>query len=337
MSIFAFLFGFGAALQFKALRRRAAVAAPAASVVQALAAYRRRLRFLLAVGIAHGLLLYYGDILTFYALCGFLLAPLLAQRPARLLRLALLMWALAAAIAVGAAAVVEAARDAMEQPDRIPPEVLEAFGTYAAGTYLEQLPQRAADFFNVLMSMLLLALPQVLGLFLLGMLAARLGWLARPQRYRRLWRAATVLGVLALPVAAAGAWLTFSSVVQEPGLPNAAGYAVQFFGTAVACLYVAAFVRLRGRPAVAAVIRWLAPAGRMPLTNYLLQSVAMGALLSGWGLGWGESVSRAQLALLALAIVLVQIAVSRAWIVRFGQGPIEALWRRATYGAQKPR
>ncbi|MCS7102058.1 MAG: DUF418 domain-containing protein [Burkholderiaceae bacterium] len=305
--------------------------------MQALATYRRRLRFLLAVGVAHGLLRYYGDILTFYALCGFLLAPLLARRPARLLRLALLMWALAAAIAVGAAAVTEAARDAVAHTDTIPADVLEAFGTYAAGTYLEQLPQRAGDFLTVLVSMLLLALPQVLGLFLLGVLAARLGWLARPQRHRRLWRAATALGVLALPVAAVGAWLTFTSVVREPGLPNAAGYAVQFFGTAVACLYVAAFVWLRGRPAVAAAIRWLAPAGRMPLTNYLLQSVATGALLSGWGLGWGESVSRAQLALLALAIVLVQIAASRAWIARFGQGPVEALWRRATYGAAPPR
>jgi uncharacterized membrane protein YeiB len=28
----------------------------------------------------------------------------------------------------------------------------------------------------------------------------------------------------------------------------------------------------------------------------------------------------------------VQIVASRAWIARFGQGPVEALWRRATYG-----
>jgi len=44
-------------------------------------------------------------------------------------------------------------------------------------------------------------------------------------------------------------------------------------------------------------------------------------------------VSRTDLALLALAIAAVQIVASRAWIRRFGQGPLEALWRRATYGA----
>jgi len=69
----------------------------------------------------------------------------------------------------------------------------------------------------------------------------------------------------------------------------------------------------------------------MPLTNYLMQAVILGALLTGWGLGWGAHLGRAELALLALAIVAVQIVVSRWWIGCVGQGPIEALWRRVTY------
>jgi uncharacterized protein len=69
----------------------------------------------------------------------------------------------------------------------------------------------------------------------------------------------------------------------------------------------------------------------MPLTNYLLQSCAMGALLSGWGLGLGAEMSRAQLALLGVALVAAQLLASRAWIMRFGQGPLEAAWRAWTY------
>ncbi len=71
----------------------------------------------------------------------------------------------------------------------------------------------------------------------------------------------------------------------------------------------------------------------MPLSNYLLQSLLMGALLSGWGLGLGASLGHAQLAALALAIVLLQVAASRVWIERFGAGPLETLWRWVTYGA----
>jgi uncharacterized protein len=59
----------------------------------------------------------------------------------------------------------------------------------------------------------------------------------------------------------------------------------------------------------------------------------MGLLLSGWGFGLGARLGRAELALLALVISVLQLVASRAWIARFGQGPLEALWRRATYGA----
>jgi uncharacterized protein len=69
----------------------------------------------------------------------------------------------------------------------------------------------------------------------------------------------------------------------------------------------------------------------MPLTNYIVQSVVMGLLLSGWGFGLGAVLGRAELALLALVIVAAQLVASRAWIARFGQGPLEAVWRRVTY------
>jgi uncharacterized protein len=173
--------------------------------------------------------------------------------------------------------------------------------------------------------------PQIMALFVLGALAGRLGWLARPQRHRRVWRAATWIGIAALPFAAAAAWLNFTTFRDSPGEPTSVGYALQNVGSLAACLYVAAFVRLRHRPVMRRLIAWLAPAGRVALTNYVAQSVAMGLLLSGWGFGLAACLARAELALLALAIVAAQFIASRAWLARFGQGPIEALWRRATY------
>jgi uncharacterized protein len=138
-----------------------------------------------------------------------------------------------------------------------------------------------------------------------------------------------------VPFAAAGAWLNFVTMRDSPGDPSVIGYALQNVGSLVALLYVATLVRLQRRPSISRLIAWLAPAGRMPLTNYIAQSVAMGLLLSGWGLGLGASASRAEMALLALAIVAVQLVASRAWIRRFGEGPLEAVWRRATYGARR--
>ena len=69
----------------------------------------------------------------------------------------------------------------------------------------------------------------------------------------------------------------------------------------------------------------------MPLTNYLLQSVAMGALLSGWGLALALRLGYAETALLAVAIFAAQLVLSRWWLGRQAQGPVERVWRLWTY------
>ncbi len=328
LSIFAFLFGFGFVLQWRALSRRL-------SVDQAIEAYRRRLWFLLALGLAHGALLYYGDILTAYAAVGFLLLLYATARPAALLASTGRWWAGFALLTAASTVAYELTRHALPaefDPTQVPADALEKLALYTQAGFVQQIGPRIADFVSVLAAVAVLAVPQLMGLFLLGAVAGRLGWLAHPQRHRRVWRAATWIGLAALPVAAFAAWLNFLTVRDAPGDPGFVGYALQNIGSLAACLYVAAFVCNQDRPAMRRQIAWLAPAGRMPLTNYIVQSVAMGSLLSGWGLGLGDDLSRIELAALALLIVAVQLLASRSWIGRFGQGPLEALWRRATYG-----
>jgi len=296
--------------------------------------YRRRLRFLLAVGLAHGFLLYYGDVLAFYALCGFVLVYYLPWRARRVVRAAVWWWIAATIVTILATVLWESVRRRVASgvdPTLVSLEALRALSTYTEAGYLEQLAERRDDYLSVLESLLTVSVPQIVGLFLLGLLAGRLGWLARPARHARLWDAATWIGLAALPFAAYGEWINFETMRNHPGDPGAVGYLLQFFGSAVACLYVALLVRLRERAPVAALIHWIAPSGRMPLTNYLVQSALMGFLLSGWGLGWGAELNRVELAVLALGIVALQWPVSRWWIGRFGSGPMEAWWARATY------
>ena len=298
--------------------------------------YRRRLWFLLGVGLAHGFLLYYGDVLAFYALCGFVLVYYLPWRPRRLIRATAWWWVAATIVIVLATLLSESVRRRVApggDPTLLSLETLRTFSTYTEAGYVEQLAVRRDDYLSVLESLLIVSVPQIVGLFLLGLLAGRLGWIARPARHAQLWQAATWIGLAAFPFAAYGEWINFETMRDHPGDPGAVGYFLQFFGSTVACFYVALLVRLRERPPVATLIHWIAPAGRMPLTNYLAQSVLMGFLLSGWGLGWGAELNRVELALLAVAIVVAQWTFSRWWIGRFGNGPMEAWWARATYRA----
>jgi len=94
-------------------------------------------------------------------------------------------------------------------------------------------------------------------------------------------------------------------------------------------------VRVVGRrPALAPPWRWLALAGRMPLSNYLLQTALASALFYGWGLGlWNTTGPALETAIAIFLFCAVQLPLSAAWLTRFRQGPLEGLWRRFTYGA----
>lgn len=330
IALFAFLFGLGFALQMKSLRRATGDAWAARAI------YKRRLWALLAIGVAHGVLLYFGDILTAYALCGFVLLLYARARPATLARAA--AWWLGAYVLLGALLMLglELLLPPLPADEALllPEDVIERFSAYAGSGYAEQLPLRVFDYFYLTSLTMLLAAPFIVGLFVLGALAGRLGWLTHPERHPRVWAHARQIGWAALPLAAIGAWLGLRAQIETPGWMSVVGYTLTSFSFPLAALYLAWIVAQRDAPPVRAAIRWLAPAGRMPLTNYLLQSVAMGALLSGWGLGWGAELGAAQLSLLAFAIVAVQLVASRWWIARVGQGPVEALWRRVTYGGR---
>ncbi|MEO8312757.1 MAG: DUF418 domain-containing protein [Caldimonas sp.] len=107
-------------------------------------------------------------------------------------------------------------------------------------------------------------------------------------------------------------------------------------GNLPACLgYVGLVVTMLHSRGAASRIRVLAPAGRMALTNYLMQSVICMFVFYGFGLGrWG--MPRAEQVLFVIAVYAAQIAFSGWWLARFRYGPMEWLWRSFTYRQVPP-
>jgi uncharacterized protein len=97
--------------------------------------------------------------------------------------------------------------------------------------------------------------------------------------------------------------------------------------------YVLTIVRLAQLPAWQRRFAPIAAAGRMPLTNYLLQTLIATSLFYGWGFGlWGKVGPALQL-LIAFAIYfVVQLPLSTFWLRHFEYGPLEYAWRLGTYG-----
>ena len=171
-------------------------------------------------------------------------------------------------------------------------------------------------------------------MFLLGVAVWRRGVLTDAAAHR--WwfgRVAAVAGLLGIAgnVVLLGprAALPFG-LAQQPTLAAAIGMSSNVL---LAAAYTAAILLLLTMQRARA--RWirgaLASIGRMGLTNYLWQSVAMSVLFLPYGFGLSERVPATGLLLIACAIYASHWAMSAAWLARFEFGPLEWLWRCATY------
>jgi uncharacterized protein len=89
------------------------------------------------------------------------------------------------------------------------------------------------------------------------------------------------------------------------------------------------------RPRWRRVLGIIAPAGRIALTTYVMQSVIATTLFYGRGLGLPPPGAAACLAI-ALAIFAVQVAIAHAWLRYFRFGPLEWLWRSLVYMKRQP-
>jgi uncharacterized protein len=319
MPLFAMLFGAGFGLLLGKLQ--ALTSAPRA-------VFRRRMAFLFAFGVLHGVFLYYGDITHMYALAGLVLLHYADREPVALQRTVAKWWAGAIA---WTALIAWAVGGNVPTPDELAEMLEQDFAVMTQEGYLGQLPTRASLFLDIIGGNLV-GLPLTVALMLTGMLAQRAGWLVDPRA--RAWRTALGVGLLVgLPAALVyGALLTQEAEAWGIGAYAAAAPLPGALSTTLAFAYAALFFTR----APAALVRWLAPAGRMPLTNYLLQSVAMGALLSGWGLALAPRLDYTATALLAIAIFAAQVLVSRWWLRYRSQGPLERWWRWWTYRGMPP-
>lgn len=302
--------------------------------------YPRRLGVLLLIGLLHAFLLWAGDILVPYAIAGFVLL-LLARNmePRMLLRLGLSLYL--APLAILWAAVVgyrlEAFSGVTDLPSAFTRQHLEQLAessraavAYGQGSFAEATAQRVADSLEQ-WRRLPVSLPAILGMFLLGAWAVRSGLLSDPVRRRAGWRRMAIVGLgLGLPLVAASSRLSYGQPQFEPTPMLGVGTSLMHVGSLVLCLGWAGLIGLLGEKA--APQRWLAPAGRMALSNYLLQSLLLSTLFYGYGFGaWGTVGRSAQVGLVLLLFV-AQVLLCRWWLAKFRQGPVEWVWRVATYG-----
>jgi uncharacterized protein len=311
ITIFAFLFGVGTAQQWRRTelddKRRAAI-------------HLRRMSFLFVAGLVHAVFLRNGDILAPYAVLGFVLFAA-RGRSSRTLIVAAVILAL-----VPYATQVAAHAMGLAFPDRPTGSDTGKWSLYWKDNF--------AWVRYWYLTLPLLSWPRVLALMLAGVLADRARLMPRIASERRL--ALRVL-IVAVPFAIV---LKATSVLLPAHWPAAHASLtrdivlnqIYFLAAwALAAAYIAAFALLCQRPQWPARLHWLRAVGRMAFTNYLLQALIVVPVCLAFDLF--DAITPTRGLLLAIGVMAIEIPFSVWWLARFEYGPVEFLWRTATYGS----
>jgi uncharacterized protein len=325
LTLFSLLFGLGMAIQ---VERADAIGAGVKPIV-------RRLLVLLGIGLIHAHLFWWGDILTIYAAMALVLLCLRRLPDTALLIGGLglgLFWFLLAPIAAGL------------KPDDFPdqPQLYAAAYADFSGADIVGALRRNLIVTHWMWFEMWSVFPFVLARFMLGYWAGRKRLLHDPAAHRRLLRAILIVaGVVGTGSVIAIEWIESMRLTESVLRDSRRGeFALRLLRRVgplgMGLAYAAGFALLFLRPRWRRWLRLLAPAGRMALSNYLMQTLVCIGLFYGIGLGIGPDGGFATRLLVWTTLFGLQMAFSAWWLQRFRLGPMEWLWRSIAEGRRAP-
>ncbi|MFZ2998233.1 DUF418 domain-containing protein [Sphingobium sp.] len=308
-----------------------------------------RVGWLFVIGLAHYLLLWWGDILMVYAIVGVAALSFVRRPPMALVKTAFFFFLLHFLLVAGFMASIYAWHHSAAAPDAsaatresyaafiasltdpTSPAILTEIATYRSGfatIFLHKIGHFPGEWF---WGFLFTGL-DTLGFMLLGMAMLKGGFLTGRWSADQYWRTARhcfLIGLL--PMAALATWVIASGFDALPAYGTALAWSFPFripLAVGWASLILWLLTRHRDHPMVPRI----AAAGRLALSNYLATSLVMTALFDGWGLGLFGHVRPALLPLFILPGWAAMLFWSLPWSRRFALGPAEWLWRSLCNG-----
>lgn len=299
--------------------------------------HMRRMMWLLLFGLAHAFFIWFGDILTPYAIAGFIVVLARRRSPMFLFVTAFILIAITYALQMSMhLAPPDAQADIAAQFWAPPPDAIAKEVAAYQGGFFSRLPHTAVNAIVFQLVQTLMLGPRNIGVMMIGMALYKTGFFTLGWSFMRY----LIIGVPVFVVGlAASHFATVQFFANEfrmfdllpaqsaqywGSLPHAFGYAA----------LVMAFCKL---PGLGLLRRPFAAAGQMALTNYLLCSIIGAFIYYGPpGLGLIGSQSYFDIAKVALAVWVAILIWSPLWLARFRFGPFEWLWRSLTYWQLQP-
>ncbi|MCT8341021.1 DUF418 domain-containing protein [Flavobacteriaceae bacterium TK19130] len=328
-SIFSLLFGVGFALQLQRAEEKG---------VPFKGRFSRRLLILFLIGLFHAIFFYVGDILTVYALVGFVLLLFRNVSNKGLIRWSIVLLCLP---------VFQYAFSWWQAQNNPPVDLSQQY------TFFEQVvaAYRTGSLSDILyMNIGGLAFGRypdlvftgrffkVLAMFLLGYFIARKQWYVSISTHKQTLKKIVVWSaIIGIPcnIVLAQMMTTEAYYTYEPtGIiqPIVYAFGVPALGISYACGIALLFQKDR----VKRLLTIFAPFGRMALTNYLMQSVICCFIYQSYGFGLYATEGPLAFTMVGFGILIFQIVFSHVWLSKYQFGPMEWLWRSLTYKRWQP-
>jgi len=356
MAIFSMLFGAGIILMYNRARQAG---------VEFGRVYYRRMIILLLVGLAHAYLLWWGDILFYYAVLGLILYVFRRKSARFLITFGIVVYLVGLPVFLGVGLLggylksqAEAAaeiRERGERPDDLqlsfeeswqnmkeflaPTQEMidEEIEIYGEGSYGDIFGHRWQHVLMMHLSgFIMFFIWRIGGFMLIGMGLMKLGVFTGDRSLRFYVIMGLICYIVGLVPVIYGATESirsdFDGIVKY-SLVGPLNYA----GSILVSLGHVCLVMIFSRKGLFGWLkRRLAAVGRMALTNYLLPSIIMTTIFYGYGLGYFGQVSRFHQIWFMLGMWIIQLGISPIWLKHFGFGPAEWLWRSLTYRKRQP-
>ena len=326
-TLFSFLFGWGMAMQMLRAAEKGHRFLPL---------FVRRMAILLGFGLIHGLFIWHGDILTLYALLGFLLLLFrkTSQRTLLIIVPLLLLFTIVLNLPVD---VMNQLRgwyaeitSFMRQGD-LPNNV------YADGDLFLVIEKNMQDYWAA-QSWFIFYFGNVFSMFLLGLYVGKKRIFQEVDQYLSLLRGTMIVGlVFGVVFNALFVWNTLHPEWIASEYNRFTGIAARTIAApAMTLFYISGLTLLMRNSMWLERLRPLGYAGRMALSNYLLQSVVCVLIFYGYGLGLYGKTDPTFGMIVTILLFFSQIRLSRRFLLNHSYGPMEWLWRSLTYGRRQP-
>jgi uncharacterized protein len=301
----------------------------------------RRMFWLLVIGLLHAYLIWGGDILVPYALCGMLILWWVRRFSARVLFAgAIALLAVGAALAIGHRLSWEGMSEAdraqelafmMPTPEQAREQLQGMFGSY-----FEVVARNApAVFMFQTFFFVTFFLWRCGGMMLLGMALYKWGFLDGRCASRTYARVAVggIAAGLALAWYGAMELERIRFAMPDRAITDLWNYTGAVFASVG---YASAIILAVKQGALNRVRAALAAVGQMAFSNYLFQSIVTSILFLGWGFGLAGQLDYAEQLLVVATIWGIQLVISPLWLAHYRFGPAEWLWRSLTYWERQP-